>query len=308
MGTLIRCYAVLAFLCYACPLPAADPTPQEVQKVVSSSVKRYTEAFAKRDAKALAAMFTPEAEYVDAGGTVFHGRQIIEAELKASFDQEPPGSIDINVLSIRPIAAGILIEEGASTFTPKQHGLATRTHYTATHVKQADGAWLLASVRELAATELAPHEQLKALSWLEGRWREEDANRVVKTEWKWSEDGNFLLSDFTIQVDGKDSLKGTHRIGWDAERRQFRSWIFDASGGSADGWWSSAEDGSWSVQLSGINAMGVRRSSLMTYTSDGPNAIVVTQTKQTQAGLGIPDSSDRVVRDVPTPQPAPAKR
>lgn len=308
MGSLNRVFLVCVFLGGACELSAAEPTLADLQKIVSNSVKQYSEGFAKQDAKAIAAMFTAEAEYVDAGGTVFHGRQIIEAELKASFEQDPPGSLEINVVSIRPIAAGLLIEEGVSTFTPRQNGSATRTHYTATHVRQVDGSWLLASVRELESAEATPHEQLKALAWLEGRWREENGNTVVKTEWKWSEDRNFLLSDFTIQTNGKDALKGTHRIGWDAERRQFRSWIFDASGGNADGWWSAAEDGSWSVHLGGIGATGIRRSSVMTYARDGADAIVVTQTKQTQAGVGMPDSTYRVVRDAPPPPTAPAKR
>lgn len=308
MGSLNRAFVVFVFLSSAYELPAAEPTLADLQKVVSNSVKQYSEGFAKRDAKAIAAMFTVEGEYVDAVGTVFHGRQIIEAELKASFETDPPGALEISVLSIRPIAAGLLIEEGVSTFTPKENGIGTRTHYTATHVRQADGTWLLASVRELESAEATPHEQLKALGWLEGRWREENGNTVVKTEWKWSEDGNFLLSEFTLKTNDKDTLKGTHRIGWDAERRQFRSWIFDASGGNADGWWSAAEDGSWSVHLSGIGATGIRRSSVMTYARNGADTLVVTQTKQTLAGVGMPESTYRVVRDAPAPPTAPAKR
>lgn len=308
MGSFGRLLAVFVFLCGAFKLSAAEPTLADLQKIVSNSVKQYSEGFTKRDAKAIAAMFTTEAEYVDAGGTVFHGRQIIEAELKASFEQDPAGSLDISVLSIRPIAPGLLIEEGVSTFTPEKNGIGTRTHYTATHVRQVDGTWLLASVRELESVEATPHEQLKTLAWLEGQWREENETTVVKTEWKWSDNGNFLLSEFTVKTHGKETLRGTHRIGWDAERRQFRSWIFDALGGSADGWWSAAETGSWSVHLSGIAGNGIRRSSIMTYTPDGADAIIVTQSKQTLAGVGMPESTYRIVRDAPTPPAAPAKR
>lgn len=300
----------LALFCLvACPaiVSAAELTSAELQKVVASSVKRYTEAFKARDAKTLATLFTDEAEYIDDAGVVFHGRKTIEAELKAAFAQNPLAELAVDVTSIRPIAAGVIAEEGVSTVTPKD-GPATRTRYTITHVKQSDGTWLIASVRELESTETAPHERLKQLAWLLGNWREELGDSVVKSEWKWSEDGNFLLSDFAVVIDGKPLMKGTHRVGWDAERQQLRSWIFDASGGHSDGWWTGRADGSWSVQLTGIGSTGVRRSCVMTYLPDGPNAIAVTQEKRVQAGISLPDSAHRVVRETPEPQAAPAKR
>ncbi|MDB5342780.1 MAG: SnoaL-like domain protein [Schlesneria sp.] len=298
-------------VCVANTLFAADPVPADLQKIVANSVKQYVDAFSKRDAKALAALFTAEAEYIDAAGTVFHGRKTIEAELKSSFDQDPAGTLAIEVTSIRPVGPGLLVEEGVSTFTPKEkEATAGRTRYTTTHVKQADGTWLIASVRELETAELSPHEQLKALAWLEGRWREEIGTDVVRSVWKWADGGNFLVSEFSVASSGQPATKGVHRIGWDPERNQFRSWIFDAAGGHTDGWWTPASDGSWSVQLSGVSASGVRRSSLVTYAKDGANAIVVTQEKHIQAGITLPDSSHRVVREAPEPiaAPAPVKR
>lgn len=306
MASVSRRLVFVWVVCVASTLFAADPVPADLQKIVANSVKQYVDAFSKRDAKALAALFTAEAEYIDASGTVFHGRKTIEAELKSSFDQDPAGTLAIEVTSIRPVAPGLLIEEGVSTFTPKEkEATAGRTRYTTTHVKQADGTWLIASVRELETAELSPHEQLKALAWLEGRWREEIGTDVVRSVWKWADGGNFLISEFSVASSGQPATKGVHRIGWDAERNQFRSWIFDAAGGHSDGWWTPAPDGSWSVQLSGVSASGVRRSSLVTYAKDGANAIVVTQEKHIQAGATLPDSSHRVVREAPEPVPAP---
>lgn len=306
MASVSRRLVFVWVVCVASTLFAADPVPADLQKIVANSVKQYVDAFSKRDAKALAALFTAEAEYIDASGTVFHGRKTIEAELKSSFDQDPAGTLAIEVTSIRPVAPGLLIEEGVSTFTPKEkEATAGRTRYTTAHVKQADGTWLIASVRELETAELSPHEQLKALAWLEGRWREEIGTDVVRSVWKWADGGNFLISEFSVASSGQPATKGVHRIGWDAERNQFRSWIFDAAGGHSDGWWTPAPDGSWSVQLSGVSASGVRRSSLVTYAKDGANAIVVTQEKHIQAGATLPDSSHRVVREAPEPVPAP---
>src|SRR5262245_34434078 len=187
---------------------AADVDPVALQKSVTESADRFSAAFAKRDAKALAAMFTPQAEYIDSDGVVFHGREAIEAEFAANMAVRPAGELDIEIISIRPIADGVVVEDGVSTFRPKDEGIGSQTRYTATHVKQSDGKWLMASVRELESPEVTPHDRLKALEWLQGRWRQESDGSVVDTEWKWSEDGNFLLSEFASTQANGETMKG----------------------------------------------------------------------------------------------------
>lgn len=280
---------------------AVDPEKTALQKSIQASADKYIAAFAARDAKAIAALFTPEAEYIDADGLVFHGRDVIQAELEANFAANPPGTVAIEFISIRPIAPGIVTEEGISTFTAKDEAGVARNRYSATHVKQPDGSWLMAGVRELGPAELSPHERLKALAFLEGKWREEADSGVVSTEWKWSEDGNFLLARFSISGADNFSLNGTHRIGWDAERKQFRSWIFDASGGFAEGTWTLESDGSWSVHLTGINAQGQRRAGHLVYAPDGKDALVISSIMNSVNGVTLPDYSRRIVRQPPAP-------
>lgn len=284
-------------------LSAAGVEPEKVaiQKIVQESADKYAKAFAARDAKAIAVMFTPEAEYVDASGLVFHGREVIQAELEADFAANPPGTIAIEFISIRPVANGLITEEGISTFTSKEGGGVSRSRYSATHIKQTDGTWLMASVRELGPAELTPHERLKELAFLEGKWLEESQGSIVSTEWKWSEDGNFLLARFSITGSDELKLNGVHRIGWDPERRQFRSWIFDASGGFAEGTWSVEQDGSWQVHLTGVNASGQRRSGNLIYAPDGTDAIVISAVQNSVSGVAVPDYSRRVVRQPPEP-------
>jgi uncharacterized protein (TIGR02246 family) len=286
--------------CWIASVAAAEPQIAELQKAVSTSAERFEKAFAARDAKAIAAQFTAEAEYVDATGTVFHGREAIEAEFTANFAVAPAGTLQTEVMSIRPIAPGIAVEEGVSIFKPKETGPSARTRYTAIHARQQDGSWLLASVRELQSGEAAPHDHLLELSWLLGDWREEIGSSVVATKWEWSADGNYLLAHFTVREDEQREFSGTHRVGWDAERKQFRSWLFDSAGGYAEGWWTVAGDGSsWAVQLSGPNAAGHRRSGLMTYTPDGKDAIVISQTERVVAGASLSAVSHRIVRQPP---------
>lgn len=271
------------------------------RQVVADSAAKYLDAYAKRDAAGLAALFTPEAEYVDATGTIFHGRAAIEAELAASFEAGEPGKLELDVTSIRPIAEGVLIEEGASTFRPERDGPVSQSRYLALHVRQSDGSWLMAAVRELAPPDLSAHEQLKSLAWLVGPWREEAEGGVMKTTWRWSDDDVALLAEFTVK-DREGSLRrGTHRVGWDAQRKQFRSWIFDSSGGFAEGFWTPAADGSWSVRLQGVSAEGESLGALLTYVRDGTDRLTISQTQRILAGEAIPDVVGRVVRAPPEP-------
>ncbi len=297
---------VLLILCVIVGLShsvtAAEIDRAALQAMVNSDAQRYQEAFKKRDAEELAKLFTPEAEYVDSSGVIFHGRGAIQAEYAANFQLTPPGELIIGILSIRPVAPGIVVEDGVSTFRPTDEAVAdVEVRYTAIHVQQADGSWLLASIRELNEPVISAHDRLKTLSWLLGVWREEVGNNSVTTEWKWAENGNYLISNFTIQGKNGELLNGTQRIGWDAERNQFRSWVFESTGGTADGWWTANPDGTWSVQLNGINVEGARISGLLTYAPDGADGLIITREMQSRNGVAQPSFVHRVVRQPPAP-------
>ena len=97
------------------------------------------------------------------------------------------------------------------------------------------GRWLHARIRDEPPDEVSPHEQLLELEWMLGEWVNESDDGMVQTHCKWSDDGNFLLREFDVKVEGRIALSGTQRIGWDAQRKQFRMWVFDDRGGFAEG-------------------------------------------------------------------------
>lgn len=302
MSTRRQFFAVLFVAALVAPATSRGAEdPETLKKVVADSAVKYSEAFAKSDAAAMAALFTAEAEYVDSSGVVFHGRPAIQAEFAASFEAGNKGKLEIQVTSIRPIADGVVVEEGATTFRPEGEGQISQSRYLALHARGTDGTWLMAAVRELTPPDLSPAEQLKALSWLVGDWREEIAGSVTKTSWRRSEDGVALLGNFTMKVPSGATRSGTHRIGWDPERKQFRSWIFDSTGGFLDGWWTPGLDGTWTVQLHGTDADGVRISGAITYTLEGVDRLTIEQTNRTRGGIGLPPTSNKVVRQPPAP-------
>jgi uncharacterized protein (TIGR02246 family) len=288
-------------------LLAAD-SPQVLQKEIAASADRFEAAFEKRDAKALSELFTEDGEYVDDSGTVFHGRKAIADEFTAAFQRLAPGSMSVEILSIRPIAPGVAVDDGIATFKPKDQGTQTQTRFTSTFVKQADGSWLRASVRELSSGEATPGEHLKTLAWLTGRWRQESDSGKVDTEWAWSDDKNFLISRFSATQPNAEPFEGTHRIGWDGEREQFKSWVFTSTGGFAEGYWTVDANGKWLVELGGIEPDGQRMSTVISYVRDGADAMVISQERRTVGSITLPGFAHRVVRQPPAPSRPTAAR
>src|SRR5262249_33005482 len=153
----------------------------------------------------------------------------IEAELTALFKANPQGRIALQPDSVRVLSEGVYLEEGTVTMTNgNTNSPGKKVGYLALHAKQKDGTWLLAGVRSKGDTKATPQEHLQDLAWIIGDWVDESSDSVVKTKTRWSEDKQFILSDFVIQVSGKPALKGTTRIGWDPSTKRFKSWIFDS--------------------------------------------------------------------------------
>ena len=99
--------------------------------------------------------------------------------------------------------------------------------FAALLVKQADGRWLLASIRSDGERSLrTPHARLKVLEWLIGEWVDESDESTMHSKTRWSDDGHFIITDFTIRVVGRKVMNITQRIGWDGSLEKFKSWVF----------------------------------------------------------------------------------
>ena len=74
------------------------------------------------------------------------------------------------------------------------------------------------------------------------RGGDKDGGDVVRTNCEWSRNKNYLVRTFTASVEGNINLTGMQFIGWDAARKQIRSWVFDSDGGFAEGVWTKKGD------------------------------------------------------------------
>jgi uncharacterized protein (TIGR02246 family) len=218
----------------------------------------YVRAYNTGDVKALSAMFIDDAEIVEGDGARYQGRELVERSLAESFAGDKGARIALEGAAIRFIAPDVAKEEGRSIVTPSR-GAAVSRLYTVLFVKR-EGRWLMASVREERDPVVRPHDRLKSLEWMVGQWVDEGSDSETRVNCRWSEDGNFLLRDFTVKRGGKIVMSVTQRVGWDPVAEEFRSWEFDSEGGFGEGRWS-ARGNRWVVKQTGVRPEGVTASS-----------------------------------------------
>ena len=219
----------------AAPQVSADE--QAIHQLIDDVEKAYNAA----DAKTLAGLFTEDAELVNEEGDVTHGRAAIEELFVAAFAARPGAKMSIEVGSIRSIGPGLVIEDGVTTVTVDPGEPPERSRYTVVHIKQ-DGKWRMASARDISSIEPTNTERLKQLEWLIGEWVDESPDAVVTSAYKWSDDGNFIINEFSAKIGDHPVMSGTQRLGWDPLTNQIHSWLFDSTGGFGEGLWTRDGD------------------------------------------------------------------
>jgi uncharacterized protein (TIGR02246 family) len=287
--------------------PAAKPAPavKDVsdEEAIRQAAATYVKAYSQGDAKAVAALFTADAEYVDEEGRVFQGRESIEKALGKSFAETPGCKLDVKIESIRFIGPGAAVEDGAATVIPPGGGAPAHSRYTAVHLK-SDGKWLLASVRDRSPGGRAHRDQIKALEWLVGDWVDEGPDSVMLFSCRPSENGTYLLREFAVKIAGYDAMNGSQRFGWDPQTKHLRAWTFDSEGGFADGVWH--RDGeSWILKSSGVNADGEATSATTVFTSIDAHTMTWQALDVTIGSARLPDTGlVRIVRKPPAAKQA----
>jgi uncharacterized protein (TIGR02246 family) len=239
--------------------PAPDSAAETADEAaIRGNVDAFTKAYDAGNAKAVAALFMPDAEIVSEDGTTQQGGDAIETEFADIFKQYPKATIKSDVKSIRFVSPTLAIEEGTSIVTHEPNEPGEHSRYEVVHVKQA-GKWLMASARDLPDEEDVAEDNLNQLHWLIGDWVDEDSDAVVHTAYRWSENHHFILCDFTANLTG-ETMTGTQRIGWDPLAKTIRSWSFDSEGGFAEATWTHAGN-QWIVKTTGVTNDGKSASS-----------------------------------------------
>ena len=167
--------------------------------------------------------------------------------------------------------------------------------------------WPIASYREFADDPLpTPQEMLLSLSWLVGDWVDESPEGRTAISYRWSEDGNFLLGDYTLSVGGLPESQSTQRIGWDAVEGTIRSWTFDSDGGFSEGEWTPTEAG-WVVKSEAAMPDGTTGSATVTLAPTDEDHFTVRSSDRIVAGADEPEFELKIARRPPRPEDAGAK-
>ena len=224
------------------------------EAAIRATAEAYTKAYNAADAKALAALWTADAEYVDELGHELRGRDTIARHLAGTLAAHPGTTLEVAITSIRPLSSDVAVENGTSRAKPAQGKAAGPVKYTAVHVKR-DGKWLMSHVTESRHVPASNEIHLQELGWLVGEWRSESAGKTLKSKCEWMTGKSFLSRAFTVSQQDRVISSGTQVIGWDPTVEQIVSWTFDPSGGVGRDVWHQ-EGQRWEIEASSTLADG----------------------------------------------------
>jgi len=272
-----------------------SPLEQALVEESQATVKAFNAA----DAATLGGMFLETGELVDEAGNVHGGRAAITEMFTGFFGRFPQATLEMLVDSVRPVGDTMAVEEGRRLITTPD-GEAAQVRYVAVRTKQG-GRWPIASYREFADDPLpTPREVLQTASWLVGDWVDESPEGRTAISFRWSDDGNFLLGDYTMSAAGAGESKSTQRIGWDPVTGQLRSWTFDDDGGFTEARWDATDEG-WVVKSEAIMPDGGTGSATLVISVKDADHFVVRGTDRIVAGAEQPDFEMTISRKPPQP-------
>lgn len=251
-------------------VPAKEQDCQTADEAaIRKAVETYVATFNKADAKALAAMWSPEAVYTNPlSGEQVVGRPEIEKQFAAIFSQAKGAKLEAKTDSVRFVSPNVAVEQGsAKVIRPDQ--TPDETTYTAVYVKR-DGQWLLDRVTEESTpVVVSNYEHLKEIEWMIGTWVDQDDQNRIETTCAWTKNQNFMTRAFTMSIRDRLDMSGMQFVGWDPINKKIRSWVFDSDGGFGEGEWRK-KGNRWYIHSKGTTSDGKKMSSvnIITYVDD----------------------------------------
>jgi uncharacterized protein (TIGR02246 family) len=259
-------HVCIALIAVGCSLTWRSPIAcradqAEDEATIRANAEAYVTAYNSHDAKAVAAMWSPEAVYMDPStGEAAVGREEIEVVFASILANLGDAKLEVEVASVEFVSPNVAIENGVARII-QPNAEPEETNYTAVNIKR-DGKWLLDRIsEEESAVPPSSYDQLKELEWMIGSWIDQDEDATVQTDCEWTKNQNFINRSFAVVVGDQVDLAGMQMIGWDPVAKQIRSWVFDSDGGFAEGKWSRKGD-RWIIQQTGTLPGGSRSSAV----------------------------------------------
>jgi len=233
---------------------AADPKREADKQAIDKLVQDQIQAFNNKDAAALAANWTEDAEYSRNDDVPFRGRAAIEkgyADYFKTLKGKP--KVEVQLDGLRFPSRDSAYSE-VTLRLKNGEGEVIASSWRNTLLVREDGQWKVAIVSEWDRDEAAD-VSLKELEWLIGTWQASNKEREVTTTYEWDENKAFIRGKYTVKEGAKVVEAGTQMITKDNAEGAIRSWVFQSDGGFGDGLWTR-EGKKWTVDLSGVTASG----------------------------------------------------
>ncbi len=277
-----------------------EPAPEIVG--LQQAAADFVIAYNNKDAAAIAALFTENGEMTNlTGDESTTGR----ADIKARYDEVFAGKVvpkaAVEVASVRLVAPNLAIEDGTLHLDPPGDDTPVRsTTYTAVLMKNAAGAWQIASTRNLKDVTDAGGQLAALADQLKGDWTCQRDGMRLDFAFGWDKTGKFLIGDLLTTTEDAEPQTTSLRIGWDGARKTINWWTFDSGGGFAKGDWTADGEG-WIIRNEGTSSSGEATSANGHLTFDGTDAMIWTSKDRLIDGEKIPDLEMRIVRQAPEP-------
>ncbi|MDR3616056.1 MAG: SgcJ/EcaC family oxidoreductase [Candidatus Obscuribacterales bacterium] len=240
---------------------------EEAIKAVSSSLTRN---LAAGDSKAVAALWTEDATYVDSDGFEYKGRKALEARFSSVFNRQGKQVVTFQPDTLKILVPGAFMAEGTVLRKVASGALIPETRYSIVFVKQ-NGQWLISSATETVIANTEDVNPLEALSWLIGEWHAEGNGAIVSMKAEWTANKNFITCIYNAKSTGDLSpVESKQVIGFDPNKNLPVSWHFDSTGGFGNGNWIKKND-QWLVENSGTERNGNTTSACTIFTVESPD-------------------------------------
>ncbi|WP_165249504.1 YybH family protein [Paludisphaera soli] len=137
--------ACLLIACIGVPALGQGPTKED-DAAVREVVRRYVEAREARDAQAVEALLTPDADQLVSDGTWRRGREsLVQGMLESS--RKNPAKRTIDVESVRLLAPDVAIADGR--YTQVAAATDVRAMWTTIVARRTPEGWKIAAIRNM---------------------------------------------------------------------------------------------------------------------------------------------------------------
>ena len=214
--------------------PGAKPPEDPLTARMREAGESYEQAFNKKDFKTLGEQWTAQAELSESGKTLV-GREAIVQFVRATFVRAPQAEMDVRVEQVKSLGESAARVAGIIRVRENPQAKWFTSRFTSLRVKEGD-TWRIASSSVVPVIEAS----LEDLAWLQGKWKAEvtdgeDQGLVVTGGIQSMLEGKLLVCHLMRKPKDGAPVESIQILNPDPHTGLIRTWIFESTGGRAEG-------------------------------------------------------------------------